>query len=96
MTLVDTAVGTTFLLGDRGDDALTWLEGATRSCHALDFPFEHTRAHYALGLAREAKRDAKGACAAYQVVVDRWGKTRPPSVTADRASARMKGLACGR
>jgi serine/threonine-protein kinase len=96
MTLVDAAIGTTFLLGGRDDEALTWLEGATRSCHALDFPFEHTRAHHALGLAREAKGDVAGACAAYQVVVDRWGKTRPRSVTAEKASARRAALACGR
>ena len=96
MTQVETAIGTTFLLAGRNDDALAWLEGAAKSCRALQFPFEHTRAHYALGLAREANGDAKGACAAYQVVVDRWGKARPPSVTAEKAIARTRALSCAR
>ena len=70
-----------------------WLTAATQSCTALDFPWEHTRAHYWLGLAREALHQA-GACDAYRVVVQRWGKASPPSITAKNALGKMKALGC--
>ena len=66
-----------------------------KSCHALVIPFEHTRASDALGQALEATGDKPGACAAYKVVLDRWGKAKPRSVTADHARARSTALGCG-
>ncbi len=72
------------------------LERATRACRALFFPIEHTQAHYWLGRVREEKNDTAGACAAYRVVLDRWGQARPRSVTADRARERARALSCTR
>ncbi|APR81692.1 Serine/threonine protein kinase [Minicystis rosea] len=94
-TSVDEAIGRTFLLAGRTDDALAWLEPFTKGCNAFFFPITATRAHLTLGRAREAKGDTKAACAAYQVVIDRWGKAKPKSITADAARDRMKALRCG-
>jgi serine/threonine-protein kinase len=58
-------------------------------------PFAHTRAHLDLGTALERKGDVAAACAAYRVVIDRWGKAAPPSVSAERARARWAALRCG-
>ena len=38
--------------------------------------------------------DIAAACASYRVVRERWGTARPRSVTAEKALARMKALAC--
>jgi serine/threonine-protein kinase len=65
-------------------------------CRALEFPVEHTQAHAWLGQAREAKGDKAGACAAYQGVLERWGRAKPRSVTAEMATKRAKLLGCGR
>ena len=45
------------------------LERATRDCFPVDHPIEHTRAHYYLGQAREAKGDVAGACAANKLAI---------------------------
>jgi len=94
-TMADAAVGLTFFLAGRTDDALRWLERAARTCRVLDLPVEHTRAHYWLGMAREASGDKEGACAAYRVVRDRWGKAKPRSITAEKAAERLRALSCG-
>jgi serine/threonine-protein kinase len=94
LTMVEAAAGFTFLLGGRTDEAAAWLRQATKSCRALAFPLEHTRAHEWLGQALEAKGDKKGACAAYKVVLDRWGNAKPRSATAERAGARASELGC--
>jgi serine/threonine-protein kinase len=94
LSLADEAIGRTYALGGRIDDALVTLERAARSCFPLDHPIEHTQAHYELGMAREAKGDLAGACTAYAVVAKRWGKAKPKSVTAGRALARMGALKC--
>ncbi len=94
-TVVEAAVGRTLMLGGRTDEGLRWLERGAATCRALELPIEHTRAQLWLGLAREAKGDKAGACAAYQVVQARWGKAKPRSVTAEKAAARLIGLGCG-
>ncbi|UQA62931.1 serine/threonine-protein kinase [Polyangium aurulentum] len=93
-TMIDAAAGMTFLLGGELDEATRWLEGATRTCSALSFPLEQTRAHLWLGRAREAARDRAGACAAYRRVIDRWGRAKPRSVTAEEARSRAVKLGC--
>jgi eukaryotic-like serine/threonine-protein kinase len=93
-SLAEVDVGRTFLLGGRTDEAIAWLERATRGCFALHFPLEHAQAFAWLGQAREAKGDARGACAAYREVIARWGQAKPRSVTADHARARVAALAC--
>jgi len=96
LSLADEAVGRTYALAGRTDDAIAALERATRSCFPLEHPIEHTRAHYFLGLAREAKGDAAGACAAYGVVRARWGDAKPRSVTGELAAARAAALRCAK
>jgi serine/threonine-protein kinase len=93
-TLVDVDVGRTYLLAGRVDDAIPWLVHATKTCSVLRFPFEHVRAHLLLGEAREAKGDQAGACASYDAVVQRWGRAKPRSITAERAAAREVALRC--
>jgi serine/threonine-protein kinase len=92
--LAEAAVGATYLRAGRLDDALDWLSVAARTCRALDYPIEHTRAHLWLGQAREARGDTRGACAAYRVVIERWGAARPRSVTAEQASERARQIGC--
>jgi serine/threonine protein kinase len=94
LTLVGADLGRTYFLAGRIDDAVATLERATKNCFPVDHPLENTRAQYFLGLAREAKSDAAGACAAYGVVRDRWGHAKPRSVTAQKAMARMAALGC--
>jgi serine/threonine-protein kinase len=53
---------------------------------------EHTRALAWLGHARAAKHDTAGACAAYRVVLERWGNAKPRSVTADDVRKRARAL----
>jgi serine/threonine-protein kinase len=96
LTLVDASVGLTYLHAGRTGEAITWLEQATKSCTALQFPVKHTQAHLWLGQAREAAGDKPGACAAYQVVLARWGRAKPRSVTADKARERVRALACAK
>jgi serine/threonine-protein kinase len=95
LTPVDLDVGRTYLLAGQAEQAIPWLAGFTRTCGVLEHPVEHLRAQLWLGRAREAKGDPQGACAAYRVVVDRWGQARPRSVTAEAAAERLAALRCG-
>jgi tetratricopeptide (TPR) repeat protein len=94
-TMAEASVGYALLLGGRAAEALPWLERAAKTCRVLELPIEHTRAQLWLGLAREAQGDKAGACAAYRVVRDRWGKAKPRSVTWEKASERMRAAGCG-
>jgi serine/threonine-protein kinase len=94
LSLASFDVGRTFLLGGKVDLAVQQLEKATKNCFGLDHPIEHTRADYFLGQAREAKGDIDGACGAYAVVQERWGRAVPRSVTAEKARSRMRALRC--
>jgi eukaryotic-like serine/threonine-protein kinase len=95
-TLAWAGVGPALLLTGKVDEATSWLADATKSCLVLEFPVEHTQTYVWLGRAYEAKHDKPKACAAYRVVLDRWGKARPRSVTADKARERTKLLGCKR
>jgi serine/threonine-protein kinase len=94
LTLAEGGIGNTYRLAGRIDDALAWLDPAVLACRALDHPVEYVRAVLHRGMALEAKGDTTGACAAYAIVVDRWGAAKPRSVTADEARARAKKLGC--
>jgi len=94
LSLADEAIGRAYRFGGRTDDAIVALGRAASSCFPLDHPIEHTRAHFELGMAREAKGDLAGACDAYAVVAKRWGKAKPRSVTFGKARARMAALNC--
>jgi hypothetical protein len=88
------AIGKVYMLAGRAADALPWLEAAAASCAALDSPLLHTQAAWLLGRAREDQGDRAGACAAYGVVVERWGRAIPRSVTGAAAVDRRRALAC--
>jgi serine/threonine-protein kinase len=90
------SVGRAYLLAGRVDEAVSWLERATRACNLVRFPVAATRARLWLGEAREAKGDRAGACADYAAVVRRWGGAKPRSVTAEEASRRAAALGCPR
>jgi eukaryotic-like serine/threonine-protein kinase len=70
------------------------LRRATQICRAGRFPFEHVRAHEWLGRALEKRDKPAEACTAYRVVLDRWGRAKPHSVTAERVRTRVKNLGC--
>ena len=92
-TLSVAQVGQTYLLAGKPIEALPFLKKACTSCMALYKPIAHTRAHLRLGDALAATGDAKGACASYKVVLDRWG-SEARSVTAREARARRTSLRC--
>ncbi len=94
LTSTDAMVGMTQFLAGKSEEARPTLLRATRSCEALESPFEHTRAHLALGQILAASGDKAGACAAYRVILMRWGKARPRSVSADKARAFAASLGC--
>jgi serine/threonine-protein kinase len=73
-----------------------WLEQSIRHCPVYSNIRWHVRTHLWLGQAKEQKGDKAGACAAYCVALDSWGKAKPRSVTADQAPARAKALGCER
>jgi serine/threonine-protein kinase len=93
-TVVDDPIGQTYALAGKEEEGLAYLARAAATCGAVDHPIAHTWANFHLGLAREARGDRLGACSAYRVVLDRWGKAKPRSVTADAARARTKAIAC--
>jgi tetratricopeptide (TPR) repeat protein len=90
----DAEIGNAFLLAGRVDEAAHYLSRAVANCGAFSMLFAHTRAALQLGQALEQKGDTPGACAAYQKVRDRWGNAKPRSISAEKATARMKALAC--
>lgn len=90
----DAFVGRTYLLAGHTDEAIPFLQRASRSCLALGHPIEHTRAELLLGQALEQTGDVAGACEAYGVVLRRWDKARPRSVTADAARRGATALGC--
>jgi hypothetical protein len=81
------------LLAGDADAALPALTRAAATCVAFDFPIASVRAQLFLGLAREAKGDTAGACAAYGEVIARWhGATK--SRTVIKARERATALGC--
>ena len=82
-------------LAGRMKEALPELRAVTSSCHALEDPIGYVRAELALGQALEEAGDTAGACAAYAVVLDRWG-TAKRSLAVATAGARAKVLGCTR
>jgi serine/threonine-protein kinase len=85
-------VGKVYVLAGKAADALPLLERATHTCSGFDGLMDNVRAWYWLGLAREQTGDAAGARVAYTKLLDRWGKAKPRSVTAERAQARLASL----
>jgi serine/threonine-protein kinase len=93
VSLVIAVLGDLAFLSGRYEEALPRLEDAARSCTALDDPIRHTIATYRLGVVHESRKDKPKACAAYKVVLRRWGQT-DESETAKAAARRAKALGC--
>jgi serine/threonine-protein kinase len=87
-------VGRAYLLAGRVDDAIAPLKAGAATCTVLNENVANTRGWHDLGVALETKGDHPGACAAYGVVLSRWGHSKPRSVTAEDARARARALAC--
>jgi serine/threonine-protein kinase len=92
--LASAHVAKVYALAERWAEARPLLERASKVCLALEDPLIHTQTLLRLGQAREATGDAEAACAAYDAVIARWGKARPASLTARKASARRAGIGC--
>jgi len=93
ISMVTAVLGEVAFLAGRYDEALPRLESAARSCTALDDPLRHTLATYRLGVVRERLEEKAEACAAYKVVLRRWGQA-DESTTAKAAARRAKALGC--
>jgi serine/threonine-protein kinase len=89
------AMGRVYLLAGEPEHAIAPLKTATRVCPGLEEIWERVRANEELGEALEATGDVAGACAAYAKVIGWWGHAKPRSVTAEKAKAHAKHLACG-
>jgi serine/threonine-protein kinase len=89
----DEPAGLTYLLAGKTEDARAPLARAARSCRAIDLPFYHTWANLYLGELLEKTGDRLGACAAYEVVLGRWGSDER-SVSTRKARIRATRLAC--
>jgi serine/threonine-protein kinase len=94
-------VGHVHLLAGQPAAALPWLREAARTCNRMSGAglrgsdtIVDMRAHELLGEALEETGDQTGACEAYGVVLDRWRRARPRSVTLDRARGRAGALRC--
>ncbi|WP_437798374.1 protein kinase domain-containing protein [Sorangium sp. So ce693] len=90
--LLDLRIGKVYALAGKGQEAIGPLTRVARSCAALADPFSTTEARLYLGMALEATGDLRGAAAAYEAVLERWGKARPRSISAEQARARLAGL----
>jgi serine/threonine protein kinase len=90
----DAYAGRTYWLAGKPAEAIPYLKRAVDNCTAPLEPAVHMHAALNLGQALEATGDKAGACAAFKVVVDRWGNAKPRSVTAEKARERAKALAC--
>jgi serine/threonine-protein kinase len=84
-------IGHMYVLVGRPDDALPYLQRRAASCMA---GVERVMVSDVLGQALEQKGDVAGACAAYGVVIERFGKVKPRSRRAERARERSLALHC--
>jgi len=87
------ALGTLLLRAGRSAEAARYLARAAHGCDGFLAPVAHVRAAAQLGQALEATGDRAGACAAYQLVLHRWGAAGS-SVTVREAERRVTALGC--
>jgi serine/threonine-protein kinase len=92
--LGDASIGNTYMLAGQNGEALGWLQRAAASCRAVESPFLHTQAHLLLARLRANAGARDEACAAYHVVLARWGSARSRSVTAEAARKEADALGC--
>ena len=94
------AAGRALLLAARPDDAARHLEAAARNCAVLGqwSPAVVARVWARADLAevRAGKGDVAAACAGLTEIATQWADAKPRSLTAAKATARLKTLACPR
>jgi len=92
------------LAGD-ADHAIPLLRGEVAWCGdvpvrgepvLIDWMMDQLHDRLLLGQILEQKSDHDGACAQYAAILSRLGNVKPKSVTADKARARSKVLACNK
>lgn len=84
--------GKIHILTGEYERAIPLLRRAANTCNVFDEPLMPMRATYYLGLALQGKGDETGARSAFQQIVDRWGKAKPRSVTAEKAKKALEKL----
>jgi tetratricopeptide (TPR) repeat protein len=89
---IDFTAGRAYALAGAFAKAVPPLRRIASGCLALTDPVPRTQAQLYLGLALEGTGDPDGARAAYRKVVERWGKAVPPSLSAQKARARLLAL----
>ena len=88
------AIGRAYALAGDYEEARPYLERATHSLWALHAAIDETQMEALYGESLE-RTDKARACAAYDVVLGRWGGAKT-SVTAARVSAKARALQPGR
>jgi len=89
---IDLSIAKTYAYGKRADEAIPYAGVLAHSCHALDLLPGWMWGHVLLGIALEQKGQLAQAANEYRVVVDRWGKAKPASRTAELARARLLAI----
>lgn len=92
LLVVDTA--RVYLLAGRTKEAVHLLTEASSSCLGPLEPLRFVQAHALLGQAHDTLGNHDAACDAYGIVLQRWGASRPGSVTAKQTRERWKKLGC--
>lgn len=93
-TELHSALGRMYLLAGRYAEAITHSSQAASDCRILYRPLENTLDHYYLGQAREHSSDKQGACNAYRVVLERWGKAHALIHVVEDTRLRVRKLEC--
>jgi tetratricopeptide (TPR) repeat protein len=93
-TPADAVLGRTFLRAGDVDRAVPYLERGAHACLSFDASIEQVHAYADLGEARARKGETDKACAAYRVVLDRWGAATPKSITVEAARKAFSALKC--
>ncbi|MBK9261349.1 MAG: serine/threonine protein kinase [Polyangiaceae bacterium] len=88
----DLVEGKVYVLAEQFDKAVEPLTRAAAPGNALEAPLVPTRARFYLGMALQGKGDEAGARRAFERVIDRWGKAKPRSMTAERAREALKKM----
>jgi hypothetical protein len=88
------ALGRLYVLTGRSSEAFPYLRSAAATCRVFFDTRQLMLANYYLGRAFEDVGHPAQACAAYAVVLGRWGNARPPSRAAAAARLRHQALHC--
>ena len=87
-------VGETYRLAGKLGVAEERLRLAAQSCEVIDYPIQTSWARLHLAETLEERGDLVEACSQYALLLGRWPKARPRSISADRARARASRLQC--